>query len=78
MVNDIMAKKVYSVWRLVLGSLITLLGFAACKTAKKAQPNGDIEELYGPPPVQIDKQKPIDNMKLLYGVPPVKVVKVPE
>ncbi len=73
-----MAKKVYSVWRLLLGSFITLLGFAACKTAKQTQPEVDIRELYGPPPVKVEKQKPAEEMKLLYGAPPVRVVKVPE
>lgn len=73
-----MAKKVRSVWRLLLGSFITLLGFAACKTAKKAQRGEELEVLYGAPPVTIDRQKPIDVVKPLYAVPPVRVERVPE
>ena len=73
-----MAKKIRSVWRLLLGSLITLLGFAACKSSKKLQKEDDIIELYGPPPGVVDKQRPIDRIKALYGVPPVKMEKVPE
>lgn len=73
-----MAKKIRSIWRLALGSLITLLGFAACKTAKKAQQSDEAVVLYGPRPVQVEKQQPIDRMKLLYGVPPVKVERMTE
>lgn len=72
-----MAKKIRSVWQLMLGSLIALLGFAACKTAKKAQQNDERLLYYGPPPTFIDKQ-PIDRVIALYGVPPVKVERVPE
>ena len=72
-----MSKKIRSVWRLLLGSLITLLGFAACKTAKKVQKGDDTVELYGPPPGIVEKQ-PIDRVRVLYGVPPIKVEKVPE
>jgi hypothetical protein len=85
-----MAKKIRSFWRLLLGSLITLLGFAACKSAKKMQKGDDTTVLYGPPPgviidkvvelyaprpEVIEKKEPIDRMRLLYGVPPVKVKK---
>ncbi|MBQ7461155.1 MAG: hypothetical protein IJS63_02710 [Bacteroidaceae bacterium] len=69
-----MAKKIHSFWRLLLGSFITLLGFAACKTTKKMQQGDDIEELYGPPPVKVDKH-PIDRAVALYGGPPVRVVR---
>ncbi|MBR5051824.1 MAG: hypothetical protein IKW91_01205 [Bacteroidaceae bacterium] len=72
-----MAKKIRSVWQLLLGSLITLLGFAACKSSKKAQQGDGTLVLYGPPPVQVEKE-PIDKVRLLYGVPPIKVEKVPE
>ena len=71
-----MAKKIRSVWRLVLGSLITLLGFTACKTSKKVQQGDETLVLYGPPPVQVEKE-PIDKVRLLYGVPPIKVEKEP-
>lgn len=71
-----MAKKIRSAWRLILGSLITLLGFAACKTAKKVQKGDDTIELYGPPPGIVDKQNPIERVRVLYGVPPIKVEKV--
>ena len=73
-----MSRKIHSFWRLLLGSLITLLGFAACKTTKKAQQGKEAEVLYGAPPVKIDKRDSIDRMKLLYGVPPIRVEKVPE
>lgn len=73
-----MSRKIHSFWRLLLGSLITVLGFAACKTAKKAQQGGEREKLYGPPPASLDKRNPVDRMRLLYGVPPVRVEKVPE
>ena len=73
-----MAKKIRSAWRLLLGSLITLLGFAACKTTKQAQKGDDTIELYGPPPTIVDKQAPIERMKLLYGVPAVMKEKRPD
>ena len=73
-----MAKKIHTFWRLLLGSLITLLGFAACKTSKKAQLGDETLELYGPPPIKVEKQKPIDMLKPLYGVPPVQVVEEPK
>ena len=73
-----MAKKIRSVWRLLLGSLITLLGFTACKTTKKVQKGDDIEELYGPPPGVINERQPIDKVRVLYGVPPIKVVEEPK
>ena len=71
-----MARKIRSFWRLMLGSLITLLGFAACKTAKKFQKGDGTVELYGPPPGIVDKKQPIDRVRVLYGGPPVKVEKV--
>lgn len=83
MVNDIMAKKFYSFWNLLLGSLITLLGFGSCKTAKKVQPDEPAIVLYGAPPVKIEKQEPpvqVERqdpgkvMKLLYGPPPVRKI----
>lgn len=81
-----MTKKIHSFWRFLLGSLITLLGFAACKTSKKVQQGSDTEKLYGPPvqmtrgdsinagllPPPEQKVKPADVMKLVYGPPPVK------
>jgi len=80
MVNDIMAKKFNSVWRLLLGSFITLLGFGSCKTAKNAQPEDDMMVLYGAPPEIIEEAKPIkqEPIKLLYGAPPVRIEKVQE
>ena len=71
-----MAKKIHTVWRLLLGSFITLLGFTACKTSKKVQQGDGTLVLYGPPPVQVEKE-PIDKIKLLYGVPPIKIEKEP-
>ena len=66
-----MAKKLHSFWRLLLGSFITLLGFTACKTTKKAQQGSDTEKLYGPPPViKVDKG---DNLIELYAPPPVLI-----
>lgn len=56
-----------------MGSLITLLGFAACKTAKKVQQGDEAVVLYGAPPVKVEKQQPIDRVRVLYGVPPVRV-----
>ena len=72
-----MAKKFNSVWRLLLGSLIILLGFGSCKTSKNIQQPEDDVVLYGPPPASIEKQ-PIDHIRLLYGVPPVRMEKIPE
>jgi hypothetical protein len=66
-----MARKIHSYWRLLLGSLITLLGFAACKTTKKVQTGSDTEKLYGPPPVIVTKQA--DDVVELYAAPPVLV-----
>ena len=68
-----MSKKIHSFWRLLLGSLITLLGFTACKTSKKVQQD-DIEELYGPPTVKVDKHA-LDGVIALYGGPSVRVVR---
>lgn len=73
-----MAKKINHVWRLLLGSLITILGFTACKTTRKMQKRNDAVVLYGPPPAAISKQQPVDQIRALYGVPPVKVEKMPE
>ena len=73
-----MAKRVHKFWRLALGSLITLLGFAACKTAKKAQQDEERVVLYGPPPATIiGRQEPVDRIRALYGVPPIKVERAP-
>ena len=71
-----MSKKITSFWRLLLGSFITLLGFAACKTSKKAQQGAEAVVLYGAPPVEVEELKPIDTEKL-YGPPPVRVDKRP-
>lgn len=73
-----MSKKINSFWRLILGSFITLLGFAACKTSKKAQQGEELEVLYGAPPTKIEKLTPIDQVKPLYAVPPVRIEKAPE
>ena len=72
-----MARKVHSFWRLVLGSLITVLGFAACRSSKKVQQGDDTIELYGPPPVKVEK-RPIDKIETVYGGPPVRVVRKSE
>lgn len=73
-----MAKRIYSFWNLLLGSLIALLGFGSCKSSKNLQPS-DTEKLYGPPPPEIIKgPKPIEPMKVLYGAPPVKKERQPE
>jgi len=72
-----MAKKFYSFWNLLLGSLITLLGFGSCKTAKKIQPEEPAIVLYGaPPPEVIEQAKPIkpEPIKLLYGAPAVRKI----
>ena len=78
MVNDIMAKNIHTFWRLVLGSFITLLGFAACKTTKKAQQEREAIVLYGAPPTKVEKLTPIDQVKPLYAVPAVRIEKTPE
>ena len=86
-----MAKRIYSFWNLLLGSLIALLGFGACKTTRKAQ---DTTKLYGPPPTNItdpaivlygappakiiEKKDSVKEMKLLYGAPPVRIEKKSE
>ena len=72
-----MAKRFYSFWNLLLGSLITLLGFGSCKTAKKVQPDDPAIVLYGaPPPEIVEPPKPInpEPIKLLYGAPAVQRV----
>lgn len=57
-----MAKKIHSFWRIILSSIITLLGFTACKTTKKVQKEDSMMILYGPPPGAIvekqEKQSP--------------------
>lgn len=74
------SKKIYSFLNLMLGSLIALLGFGSCKTAKKTrQPETNtMLVLYGPPPVKVENPNPQKEMKLLYGAPPVRVEKVQE
>ena len=77
--NKKMAKKFYSSWNLLLGSLIALLGFGSCKTAKKVQPQEETIVYYGPPPAKvIEKKDSIKVMKLLYGAPPVQIEKKSE
>lgn len=71
-----MSKKIRSFWRLMLGSLISLTGFAACKTTKKVQQGDQMRLLYGPPPSVVDKKTPVDRVYVLYGGPPVKVEKI--
>ena len=44
-----MTKKIHSLWRIILSSIITLLGFTACKTTKKVQKEYSMMLLYGPP-----------------------------
>ena len=78
MVNVKMGKKIRSFWCLMLGSLITLLGFAACKTTKKVQKSDGTVELYGPPPGVVDKKKSVDRVWVLYAVPPIRVVEEPK
>ena len=68
-----MVKRIHSFWRILLGSLITLLGFAACKTAKKVQQGDDTTKLYGPPPVIIVEQG--DDVVELYAARPVLIEK---
>lgn len=54
-----MKKKVFSLFNLLMATLVTMLGFGACKTSKdklwpapSSPPNvEDIKEVYGPPPV---------------------------
>ena len=74
-----MAKKIYSFWNLLLGSLITLLGFGSCKTSKNVPPEDDTLKLYGPPPPEIiEKPTPIEPIQVLYGAPPVRKERLPE
>ena len=40
-----MAKRITTFWRLLLGTVITLLGFTACKTSRKAQKGNDMRAL---------------------------------
>ena len=73
-----MSKRFNSVWRLLLGSFITMLGFGSCKTAKQTAKQAPQEKetlvLYGPPPPSVvERQKAVDEMRLLYGAPPIKV-----
>ncbi len=73
-----MTQRIRSCWRLLLGSLITLLGFTACKTTKKTQAEGEQLVLYGPPPPKVERLNPGQEMRLLYGVPPVRIEKAEE
>ncbi len=81
-----MSHKIRSLWRLLLGSLITILGFTACKTSQKAQKEtppkaqkeNDVKLLYGPRPTFDDTSFTIVRERLLYGPPPVKVVQQQE
>ena len=52
-----MAKKINTVWRLLLGSFITLLGFSACTKEDENEPG----VLYGPPPTTV--QEPSSGTK---------------
>lgn len=71
-----MSKKIYSFWNLLLGSLIALLGFGSCKTAKKVQTD-DRVVLYGPPPVKVERE-PVDRVVALYAARPVRLEKISE
>jgi len=77
-----MSKRINSFWRLLLGSLIALLGFGAC--AKKVQPEEEEVVLYGPPPAKVERQdrspkmRHIDKAPLLYGARPARIKKKSE
>ena len=68
-----MAKRIYTFWELLLGSLIALIGFGSCKTAKTVQSLDETPKLYGPPPTVIGTPQPIDRVVALYGVPPARL-----
>lgn len=78
MANDIMTKKIHSFWRFLLSTIITLLGFTACKTTKKVQKEDGMMLLYGPPPGVVAERQPIDETMPLYGVPPTKAAEEPK
>ena len=54
-----MKKKVYSLFNMIMVTLIALLGYGACKTSKDKEGSimppppsiEEIKEVYGPPPV---------------------------
>ena len=73
-----MAKKIHSFWRFLLGSIITLLGFTACKTTKKVQKEDSMMLLYGPPPGAVVERQPTEEVKVLYDAPPAIKVKESE
>jgi len=66
-----MTKKFYAITNLLLSSLIALLGFGSCKTAKKVEKeNKDTNaELFG-----VDTIKPMPGKEaiLLYAARPIK------
>lgn len=61
-----MKKRVYTLFNVLLATLVTLLGFGACKTSKgrlwQIPPSSpsveDIKEVYGPPPVYEEPDLP--------------------
>ncbi|MBQ2292293.1 MAG: hypothetical protein II245_01310 [Bacteroidaceae bacterium] len=73
-----MSKKIRSLWRIILSSIITLLGFTACKTTKKVQKEDSMMLLYGPPPGVVERKQATEEVVPLYGAPPVKTAEEPK
>ncbi len=75
-----MTKKFYSVFNWLLSSLIVLLGFGSCKTAKRVEKEGTTTENInqGQAADSLQKQKlPNGEIRVLYGPkPPRKEIRV--
>lgn len=80
-----MKKKFYSICSLLLSSLITMMGFGACKTSSKVavdqtQKNGNEET----PPFPTDDNRVIEPIKkpepirVVYGPPPTQYARIVE
>ena len=68
-----MAKKIISFWQLLLSSLITLMGFSACKTAKQTQKPDDTQVIIVTPPKIKKPEDDPSRMRVLYGPPPASL-----
>lgn len=65
-----MKKRFFTLSNLVLSSLITMLGFGACKSAKSVEKNSDQQN--NGDTIIVAPQKPRGEIRVLYGPPPVR------
>lgn len=67
-----MKKKFYTVTNLVLTSLITMLGFGSCKTAKPIEKEPVQSDSLSIDTIDAPIRNPHREIRVLYGPPPAK------